>query len=408
MKQIIPAVFLLFLCACSFSTSYKELATTVDEYMVPIQDSRFPKFMDDVLTDRKVLLLGEQPHCTQEQPEFICSLLPTLHKKGYRTLLCESYHAYSWISEDYVLGSLNAIPTDLRAFEGLLLDGVRQFNASLPPSERIRVQQIDVNHSLSAFFTSLGCIERQIDTEDLFSGVRSALDLNSPGSAQSLVRYRSALEALQSRLGTEKERLEKKWGTQWHGRILELVEVEKTSVGIRKKFNNNLREKQIIELADRRIGETRGRVVINVGGFHAQKQASLYALPLQVKEWLGEHIQRQYPSCHIAFGAAQGRYLENYDDTKSVEVKPPSKFSKKNLFRILSEKSNGQTVALPLDSAVFEKRIWVHNFWVKPRDQFDAYILFPHISPLKSLELLHSQGPANRPGNADLPIGTTK
>lgn len=399
MRIFVVALLGLMSCSCSLSVNSKELAKAVDEQIIPMEDHEFPKVIADAIADKKVLFLAEGRHWVQEQPELMASFLPTLHRKGYRVLLCEYPHADGWIADDYVLGSLNEIPTSLRAFEGLFLDRIREFNASLPMTDRLRVHNIDVNHDVSAFFSAVSYVERQIDAEGVFRD----LQISWNGSLhyqvrtnEMIARHLLALEELRSRLNSEKDRLEEKWTPRWYGRVKELVEVEIASARFRNRtsYGRNeqvLREQTMILLADRRIAETPDRVAIIVGAAHAQKegfmQISGLTSPTSI-QWLGEHIRMNYASYHIAIFGAEGQVLLHFTDTKSQEVHVTDR-PKADLLRIMAEKSGGKIVLLPLNSEVFGEWTCVDYRRTEPGAQFDAYILYPHMTPLRSLGLLH-------------------
>jgi hypothetical protein len=382
MRRIVPVLFLLVLAGCSFSARYESLVREVDARIVPMEDNRIPQVLVDGFADKKVFVIGEE-HYVQEQQEFLVSLLPSLYEHGYRLILIEDLHAYGWIAEDYVLGSIDDIPPGLKKMNGFLLEGVRRFNSSLPMDERIRVQAIDMNHQFAAFSVSLGFLRRRIEAkgvlDEIFGPVTSDLAIPPDRSGRLAV-----LESLKAKLDSEKDRFQGLLTPKWYARLGELVEVEIISSRLRKKFDDKAREKLITLLTDRRIAETPGRVVLHCGMTHAQKRP-FRDVGQTTLAYVGEHIRRNYSSHHVACFGVRGKMKKHFYDKEWKDVNRLVELPKNDLLRTMAEKAGGRVAVLPLNSPVFSKWTKVCGARTKPSRQFDAYVLFPTKTPLRSM-----------------------
>lgn len=370
-------LLLVIVAGCSANRNRNKLVKAVDSEITFLQDGKLPGPFLKNISDNEILILGEE-HYVQEHQEFIGSIIPQLYEQGYRQLLIEDSHAFSWAAEDYVLGLIDEIPWRLRAFHGLLLEKVRQFNSTLPMDERIRVNAIDITHS--GFGESRQFLASRIKTDDLFKG----LPVSSPE------KYQPVLEEVRQRLENEKERWETLLTPRWYARILEMVEVELASNQIRKwsdpKNDDANREKWMITLIERRMAENKGRTIINCGQTHAQKQ--------YYREWgsaanykhLGMYLHEKYKTYHVAFWGAKGEKKNHYNDTKYKIINRFKDCPKDDIVRILAEKAGDIIAMLPLDADIFKDWATAGSFKTQPQNQFDAYILYPKITFLQSLK----------------------
>lgn len=375
--SFLSAMLLVTSAACGPGRNQDKMVMAVESRMAVVQDAQLPGPVLDAVSKSNVLILGEE-HYVQEHQEFIGALLPVLHKLGYRLLLTEQAHAFGWISEDYVLGTLDEIPWPLKAFDGLLLEKVRQFNSTLAMDERIRVQAIDINHL--GFGDSLQFLKNRIETRDLFEILR----VKTPE------QYPPALEKVRERLVSEKDYWIEQWSRQWYDRVCELVEIELATIPIRSnrdpKNQSADREKLMILLAERRITETRGKVAVNCGQTHAQKKHFRDWYPVVNYQLLGMYLRGKYHTYHVAFWGAQGEKKQHFYDAECVKFNRLKDCPQDDLVRILAEKAENRIVVLPLDTDVFAESATAAGKKTSPSEQFDAWVLYPRITLLQSMK----------------------
>lgn len=341
-----------------------------------IENGALPDRFANAIASCKILVLGEE-HYVQEHQEFVAASLPALHKLGYRTLLIEECQAYDPIIDAYTTGKTGEIPWRLKAMNGYLLDKAREFNATIPDNQKIRVAAIDINHG--GFSESIAWVKNQIDKTDLIHVY------TGPDEAQ----YVNSLTALMGRLDSDRKKLEPIWSPEWYARVHEMVEIEILSLPIRKWKNgekdSEAREKIMIDLIDRRVAESSAKIVLNCGQTHAQK--------LGYSDWsnynfkrLGEYIHHKYNSYHIAFYGVKGFKRDTWYKPDGHTVDRLAQCSNDDIVRIMAGRSGEKTAVLTLQPDLFKEPAEVAGMRTCPNKQFDAYVVYPRMTVLKSLE----------------------
>lgn len=242
----------------------------------------------------------------------------------------------------------------------------------------IRVRAIDVNEEHhgggQAFRDVLGSLVSILGEP----GPVAAFTAATAGSPE---EQRESIQRLDASLRTESSTLSEEWGSEWFAHVLEMVEVERTSIDIREYRQSDddraarLREEEIKELVESRLAEDEGGTVINVGGHHAQKS------PLMGtdQEWLGDYL------VHRSEAAAGSVFIIGFTSAKTVlEPGAPGNpydivqsSPEDELLRLMAEAWPDMNVYLPLDEPLFSEKNVAYNsedviYAVQLADVFDA------------------------------------
>jgi len=341
-------------CSSLTEATTEQLTAVVARDGIPFSGTTPPQAVVDRLAEHRVVLLGETHHL-REHYELTTALLRALHQRGFRQLLVEQPQMADWWLDDYVrLGPLqpgwDLPPNWQRKFKAL-----REFNAGLPPDQRVRVRAIDVNEAYyggaSAFRSMLGGVAGYLPTSGPIGAFLQA-DYGTK-SAQA-----SAIESLSGSLDADRAALTASWGAEWYAAVVEMAQVERASIDIRSDRDDGhddqaarARETVIKQLADARIGSSSAGTVINIGGNHAQKSH----LKGTEQEWLGDYLVHQSPVASgsvfvVSFVSARTVLEPGSSGTPFdvLESSPPNE-----LFRMMAETWPDRTVFLPLDDPLF-------------------------------------------------------
>jgi erythromycin esterase-like protein len=347
-----------------------------------------PDALAGALAGRRVVLFGET-HYVQEHQDLLVRLLPRLHAAGFRFILQEDMQAMAWPGEEYAMLRSDELPHDVAAFDRSLLSGLRAFNAGLPEAERIHFAGFDMNHSDGMFGWAAAEFQRRF-------GHVPQLDAALAEPPRS-TRYAAELEVAAARLQAEREAVIAVLGAARHAELLDLVDVERKSVPVRARFSDDAREEIIRERVTRALAVAgNAAVAVNAGMNHAQKEKFMGATSEYVGTWLAKHPEAyggdRAALLSIAFTGAKGtrRGQAWTPDTWTFDV--VAQAAENDLIRIVAEQAAGRSAWLPLRDALFEERIdmdlggWIQT--ARPRRQFDALVVYPEVSVLKSLALL--------------------
>ena len=376
-----------------------------------------PSELVEALRPHRLVLLGES-HYVQEHQDFVVLLLKELHPHGLRWFADELSHASGWAVDDYVRGLRDDPPPSVARMNQTYLDGLRAFNATLPPSERIRFRYIDMNHNPTAFQTSLQMMLRETDLSPVAGEVATILALDPYGE-----EYREALRALEwatrvppdagadvSEAGTAGAgtvtanpsvgagvgaALRDQAGDRWFNRLRETLEIEIRSFPLRLQWDVAERELIMIDLVNAILDESgNDMVAVNTGMFHAQRQRFMGTR----QEWLGEYLARNPRRggfYSIAFFGMSGERIRHSRDQNPQPMRPLAELPPRNLSRRIADAAVATgdgaipAVFLPLDHPAFNRRMPVSYglspVRAVPSRQFDALVVYPEISVLRSL-----------------------
>jgi len=131
---------------CSMTAAERaDLAEVVQREGVPFSATEIPDEVIDRLSAHRLVIVGET-HLIREHHAFMSALVQDLHQGGFRQLLLEWPHMADWLVDEYVAGDdadLDWEPPGWFFYD--LIQAVRDFNTTLPPTARVRVRGIDVN-----------------------------------------------------------------------------------------------------------------------------------------------------------------------------------------------------------------------------------------------------------------------
>lgn len=379
---ILSVVFVTISCSQLPEISTEELERIVQRDGVTFDVQSISDEVLDRLASHRVVVVGET-HFLREHRELVVELLSELHARGFRQLLFEWTQVADWLLGDFVLdGGLEpdwAPPLDIG---GAMITAIRDFNRTLPENERIRVRPIDVTlqdyGGSESFIWSLDRLAQHFVDQGPLSLFLQG-DYDTPNEQTTL------LEALQSELDAGRADLISSWGEQWYDTVVEMVEVELTSVLIRAIRESDydksvrLREDAIKWLVDRRLQDFPYGTLINIGSTHAQKER-LWGTKI---EWLGDYLVHKSQAAGgavivLEISAAQivsvlGSGIPDYDLKASPE---------NELFRVMNRTWPNQIVFLPMDDPAFSSgRVPINiggDIYVgSPKRYFDVFVLLP-------------------------------
>lgn len=363
--------------------SSTDLKAIVQRDGVSFQAGSIPDEALDRLAANRVVVLGEQ-HFLREHRELVAELMRELHARGFRQYLFEWSQAADWLLADYVSdGGLVPDFTPPHDIGGDAITAIRDFNRTLPESERIEVHGIDIHlpdyGGTDGWVFVLGLLADHLPDPGPIAD-----SLN--GDHSTFESHTVLLEILQDELQADRTELVASWGNHWYDTVVEMVEVEVLSVPIRSLRESDydesvrLREEAIKLLADRRIGSNPGGTLINIGNTHAQKEGLFGTEGI---EWLGDYLAHKSPvskesTIVLSVPAA---YIVSVSGSGSsdfdLSASPPNE-----LFRVMNETWPEEQVFLPLDDPLFSTgRVPLNisgDIYVSaPNRQFDGIILLP-------------------------------
>jgi hypothetical protein len=355
------------------------LLEVLESNLVVLPDGGVPAAVTEALGDHRVIVVGEY-HGVSGHQDFVAALVGALRPAGLDTLLLEFPQAYSWLLDGYARGSVDALLDGAERTYGTLLREVRAVNAELPPDERVRVAAIDLNPSREDFLGPFRGVTAQLGRPALLQGFLDALE-----SGES---YEAALARLTARVEGDRDELEEAWGERAVVVLQHMLDAEARSLPVRALRTgpqyDRARERVMGALVDARLAETEGRVLVNVGYFHAQKR------PLfgTVDTYLGEYLVDASPHARgttyllVVAPAAGERVVRGRAQRFDVERDSPEN----ELFRLMAELAGEHDVFVPLDVPLFSEERVVVNYHsdfatVPPKTQFDGFVLLRRVAP---------------------------
>ena len=274
--------------------SAAELQQIVQRDAVPFDVQAIPDEVLDQLATNLVVLVGES-HFLREHRELVAELLRELHGRGFRQYLIEWTQAADWLLADFVNdGGLMPGWTPPHDIGGEAITAIRDFNRTIPESERIQVHGIDVHlpdyGGTESWVAVLALLTQQLPEP-------GPLTPFLQGDHDTYESHRILLEELGESLEAARSELTASWGEQWYSIVVEMVEVELMSAAVRaireSDYDESVRQREAVIklLADRRIGSSPGGALINMGATHAQKE-QLWGTEI---EWLGDYLVHTSP-----------------------------------------------------------------------------------------------------------------
>ena len=363
--------------------SRTELQSVVQSDGVPFRLGSIPDEVLDKLAANRVVILGEL-HFLREHRELVSELVRELHARGFRQYLFEWTQAADWLLADYVNdGGLMPEWTPPHDIGGDAITAIRDFNRTLPESERIEVHAIDVHLAdyggTEGWVFVLGLVANHLPDPGPIAEFLA-------GDHSGFENHTDLLETLEAELQTGRSDLIAVWGDYWYDTVVEMVEVELASVLIRSLRENDyeesvrLREEVIKSLADRRISSNPGGTLINLGNTHAQKEGLWGTEGI---EWLGDYLVHRSPvskgsTMALSVSAA---YMVSVPGSGNPDFEL-SASPANELFRVMHETWPEERVFLPLDDPLFSTgrvplNISGEIYVGAPKRQFDAIILVP-------------------------------
>lgn len=370
------------LAGCSGVTevSTPDLIQVVERDGRAFDDRDLPAAVIDQIRAYKVIVVGEI-HFLQEHRQLMAELIRRLHMHGYRQLLFEWPHMADWIVNDYVING-DRVPGWIppTSLGGDLLAEIRAFNRTLPPASQFEVHGIDVNLSdyggAAAFLDLFSLFTQDLQPHDIRERFLQR-DYAVPDD------QRDALESMRDELRARRTELIGAWGNENYESVVEQVDVELISVGVRAlradRYDTSvrLRENAMKQIAERRLTAYPYRTLINVGSNHAQK----IRLKGTDQEWLGDYLVHKSPAASGSVTVISV-YAAQINRSGSVAEDLLRNSPANEIFRVMHESWPQKTVFLPLDDPIFRDHevpmISEGTVYTgKPKECYDILLLLP-------------------------------
>jgi hypothetical protein len=378
---ILAVVCIVTSCSLSPQVTTDELEQIVQRDGVPFDGQSIPDEVLDRLASHRVVLVGET-HFLREHRELMAELMRELHARGFRQFLFEWTQVADWLLADFVNdGGLEPEWAPPLSIGGDMISAIRDLNRTLPENERIRVHGADVTlqdyGGGEAFLWSLGRLAQHLPDPGPLSSLPQG-DYDTPESQTAL------LEALQAELSAGRSDLVASWGQPWYDTVVEMVEVELTSVPIRAIRESNydksvrLREDAIKRLVDARLQDLPHGTLINFGSTHAQKER----LRGTEVEWLGDYLvhKSQAADGSVIVLEVSAAYIVSLPES-GIPDSDLAASPENELLRVMNQTWPDQIVFLPLDDPLFSSGRIPMNFgdiYVgAPKRHYDLFVLLP-------------------------------
>jgi hypothetical protein len=385
---IMAVVFIATSCSMLPEVSKEELEQIVQRDGVPFDIQSIPDNVLDRLASHRVVVVGET-HFLREHRELVAELLRELYARGFRQFLFEWTQVADWLLADFVNdGGLEPGWAPPQSIGGDMITAIRDLNRTLPQDERIQVHAVDVTlpdyGGGESFLWSLGALARHVPDPGPLAAILEG-DYDTPENQTAL------LEALQAELEADRSDLVASWGEGWYDTVVEMVEVELTSVPIRAIRESNydksvrLREDAIKQMVDRRLQGFSHGTLINYGSTHAQKDR-LRGTDI---EWLGDYLVHKSQAAGgsvivLEVSAAHIVPVPGSGNSDSDLTASPAN----ELLRVMNQTWPDQIVFLPLDDPLFSSGRIPMNFgdiYVgAPKRHYDVFVLLPQAQRVPS------------------------
>jgi hypothetical protein len=372
------------ICSLALAVQVADLRAVITRDGTAFTVDSIPATVLDRLARNQVVVVGET-HQIREQGELMAALVRSLHARGFRQLLLEWPHMADWLLADYVAatGLVSGWTPSPTMVGGSVITAIRDFNRSLPESERIRVRAIDVNLSeyggAASFLDCLRELSRHLGPPGPLTPFFNQPYATSDAQSAALTRLRGEIHAGRANLVAA-------WGVQRYDLVSEMLDVETVSVGIRARRKAHYdqtvaeRETEMKRLADLRLDGYAHRTLVTVGSTHAQK-SRLIGTDI---EWLGDYLVHKSqavggPVFVICVTAAR-LVPDAADAAGTFDLMKSS--PRDELWRSIHETWPNRIVFLPLDDRIFS----AGNVRMKfedgirrgaPGKHFDAFVLLP-------------------------------
>jgi erythromycin esterase-like protein len=274
----------------SYERPTELLAAQALYFATPTAPDGVPDRVVAAIAGADVLLLGEEHH-VQEHHDFVAVLLPRLHERGFRRVLCEANHAYGWLLDEYVKGARDTLAEKQWNLGRDWIEAIRALNAGLRAGgragEQISVGCCDVNHWDDSYRESLAALAERYRSQPL-----AALVAQLPATADTA--YLPAVAAIADAAAGDPARL----GLDAAGAavVTATTRVELASAGYRTSRSDAAREEvlhQNVTAAIDRLAPG-GKLAVVCGMSHAQLRPAWRMHSGRAWEWLGTRLAARY------------------------------------------------------------------------------------------------------------------
>ncbi|MGM0419588.1 MAG: hypothetical protein ACQEQG_01200 [Bacillota bacterium] len=381
LRKVRIAVILIGIIVFLSGCSQVSRETIINNSQSFTNDNISSNLLDDI-ADKDSIVVG-QFHGLKEHQEFLANLVIKSHQEiGLKQVMVESPHAFSWIFNGYGQGELD---NDLFVQEiiykwPVFLNRIREYNLSQESENRIAVRTGDANFHQDQFISSIQYLRQHLPERDTINRL-----LNNIITAED---REDVLEEFKEHLTVDKANYRDYWGPGWNKTLIEMIEIELTSLEIRNLWNDNypdahnMRENILKDIAEKQLTE-RGQTIFNFSFYHAQKQHQIGTR----KEWLAGFLEKNYSHYSLLAVPISGEIKDENGGYKEVDLLTGN--NRGELFRRTAEiVGSDSNIYLSLADPEFQKGKALMDLHFQkiegiPNEIFDGIILFPEVTLLK-------------------------
>lgn len=254
----------------------------------------FPQTMSDILSDHKLLLVGEI-HYAKEHQVLMSTLIKRLYDSGFRYYVQEIGSAHSILIDHYIKGDVNELSDEYITLDRIMIEALREFNYNLREQgkggEQISYLGFDMNHFSDTYKVTIKALQ-EIYQNTLIDDFVNALSLERTiqESDQSLMK------AFIMNLQNFKFDKDNTLNRDQVDYLIQLTENELDSLLIRQSFNDHNRENYIEHEVLRAIERSKvdEKLIVNCGAWHAQLEPIWVIGNDKSFNWLGMRLAEYY------------------------------------------------------------------------------------------------------------------
>lgn len=332
----------------------------------------------ETVSGKEAIVIGQFRGIQEHQDLLADFVIHQFENNDISLVVLGDRHAYSWIFDSYVKGDLSS---DLFVEEvisnwAIFLNRIRDYNNNLDNS-KISVKTGDMNSQEDQFISSLQYMRQQLPERDTVNRL-----LNRTISAAD---RRDILLEFKDILLNNSSNFNQSWGSDWNRLLVEMIDVELTSIEIREMWDidyreaHTLREELIKELANERLNNN-GNAIFNYSFYQAQKEHYLGSR----KQWLAEYLNSDESPVESSYSLLTlpmtGNITDGNNGIKDINIKENED---DDLFKSTANLIGlDDNIYMDFDRGIFRNKkmdlnLYYQKIEANPYDIFDGVILLP-------------------------------
>jgi len=278
-------------CAIDYANKMRKLIQCAKVSSYKLEEGKIDNFFNQIAKNYPIILFGVGAHHSQESYDILINCIKFLNKFGYRDILVEFPHSFSWFYNKYLqTGDFHYYR--IIGDEGDFFKRLYEINKNLPTSKKIKVWGIDVDHLNYAFVYQIEEYIKKISDIQLEERVLTSL---SPFWMQNKELNINIMKTLESIFEEYKEILIEKTSNRDFRRIYQLMKYNELSAAVFKDDYNKLREeflqRKFVDIYTELSKGKRKKIIGVFGNWHTAKVSFSWDCNFQK---LGEYLNKRY------------------------------------------------------------------------------------------------------------------